>query len=147
MVSLKQKRGVGAPPKYKTPEEMQKVIDAYFARCEKTYNSKNPEYPTVTGLALALNMTRRTLLDYAEKNEEFSHTVSAAKGRVEAFVEQRLYQPSATGCIFALKNNFAWRDAQDVNLGGQKDNPLVISDETDEEIIQRFLKKKGKKDD
>ena len=42
----------GRPRKYKTPEEMQVVIDQYFKECEI-----NKKPPTITGLALALGFT------------------------------------------------------------------------------------------
>lgn len=105
----------GRPVKYKTPEEMQVLIDAYFERCESTYGTENPIYPTVTGLAIALDLTRTGLLEYCDKSTEFSNTIKAGKARVEHFIEQRLYSGQATGCIFNLKNNFGWKDSQDIN--------------------------------
>ena len=108
---------VGRPPKYNTPEEMQVAIDAYFTECA---NKESPQPLTVTGLALALDMTRRGLLDYCEKSDEFAHTVKRAKLVVENFIEKRLYEPNATGSIFNLKNNFQWVDKteQDQNING-----------------------------
>ena len=108
----------GRPVKYKTPEDMQGIIDGYFARCESSYGTDVPHYPTVTGLALELDMTRRGLLDYCEKSDEFAHTIKKAKARVESFIEQRLYQNNATGCIFNLKNNFGWKDKSETEHSG-----------------------------
>jgi len=34
---------------------------------------------------------------------------------------------NTAGVIFNLKNNYSWKDQQDVNLGGQDDNPIEIS--------------------
>ena len=43
---------MGMTPKYKTPEAMQKKIDAYFVQCDE---EKKPY--TVTGLTLALDFS------------------------------------------------------------------------------------------
>lgn len=101
----------GRPPKYATPEDMQAVVDTYFATRDTNHR------PTITGLALALGMSRQALLDYSEK-DEFVDTVKKAKARVEEFVENRLYDPNATGCIFNLKNNFGWKDKSETEHSG-----------------------------
>lgn len=139
----------GRPLKFKSVEELQEKVDAYFAECdshmveseewedlrnedgklvkdENGYNklvsiirrrmTKQVPY-TITGLALALDTTRETLLDYQYK-EEFTDTIKAAKLRCENFNEQMLYGPSPTGTIFNLKNNYGWKDKteQDLNV-------------------------------
>lgn len=120
------------PPKYRTAEDMQCDIDLYFAACNAR-EDQNPDYfdtlegaqkdksirvrdtyPSICGLAGFLGMSRQALLDY-EKKDEFLDTVKAAKQRVEAVLEQRLYFQSPTGAIFNLKNNFGWKDQQDIN--------------------------------
>lgn len=111
------KNPVGRPPKYKTPEEMQEAIDAYFAECT---NPDKPQHMTVTGLALSLGFaTRKSLLEY-EDEPEFVNTVKRAKLRVENYIENRLFEANATGSIFNLKNNFEWKDKSEVdqNLSG-----------------------------
>lgn len=101
----------GRPPKFKSPEDMQKAIDAYFADCEAK------ELPlTVTGLALALDTTRETIMDYQEK-DEYSDTIKRAKLRVQNYAEKRLFGNNATGPIFALKN-FGWSDKQEQHVTG-----------------------------
>lgn len=88
------------------------MMDKYFDECVKT------EQPfTITGLALALDTTRETLLDY-QKKPEFSDTIKRGKTRVENYAEQRLYAGSPTGAIFALKN-FGWSDKQEHELFGK----------------------------
>jgi len=97
--------GAGRPPKFKTVAEMQKKIDGYFAECAAD------ELPaTVTGLCLALDLTRQGLLEYGEK-DKFSDTVKKAKLRVEHGIELGLLTGrNPAGCIFNLKNNFGWQD-------------------------------------
>lgn len=103
-----EKNPVGRPLKYKSAAEMQKVIDKYFADCDE----KNEPY-TVTGLALALDMSRQDLINYQNKGEFFD-TVKKAKQRVEAYIEKKMYGNNVTGLIFNLKNNFGWVDRQEI---------------------------------
>lgn len=68
---------------------------------------------TVTGLALAIDLTRESLLQY-EKNPshvEFADTIKKAKQIVLKFNEDRLHSSNqVTGVIFNLKNNFGYVD-------------------------------------
>lgn len=108
--------------KFESPEALQAQVDAYFDSFKS--GGENEGKPvTITGLALWLGTYRDVLCDYQLK-DEFSNTVKTAKLRVEQYAEQQLYiGKSAAGPIFALKN-FGWKDSQDMNLGGQKDNPV-----------------------
>lgn len=99
----------GRPLKFKTVKEMQEKIDAYFKEAVVG------EY-TITGLALALDTTRVTLIDYAERGE-FSYTVKKAKARIENDYEIALRKHGRSGEIFGLKN-FGWTDKIDVNNTG-----------------------------
>lgn len=104
----------GRPLKFKSREELQKAVDGYFVMCEK-----DGEPETLTGLALALDTTRETLLDY-EKRDEFSDTVKRAKLRIENAYEKRLIARGNGGDIFALKQ-FGWKDKteQSINVSGK----------------------------
>jgi hypothetical protein len=64
---------------------------------------------TVTGLALALDTTRETLLDY-ENKDKFSDAIKRAKLKIHNFTELKLFENNSTGAIFNLKNNYGWRD-------------------------------------
>lgn len=93
----------GRPKKFGSVEELEALIDQYFSDCEAI------DKPfTVTGLALALDTTRETLMDY-QKDPVFSDAIKRAKTRVENYAEERLFTSSPTGPIFALKN-FGWKD-------------------------------------
>lgn len=117
------------PVKYETAEEMQVIIDKYFEDCFKNKLAEMQEdadtlmgtttddiFPTVSGLAYALGLTRAGLVCYEKKdNPEFFDTVKEAKQKIEAGLEQRLFYQNATGVIFNLKNNYGWKDKQEVD--------------------------------
>lgn len=106
---------VGRPPLYDSPESLQIAIDAYFSTCVA-----DEQFPTITGLALALGFaTRQSFYDY-EEHEQYSYIIKKARLRVEHGYEQRLGTSSPTGAIFALKN-MGWRDKTetDTTLKGE----------------------------
>lgn len=124
---------VGCPPMYKTPEEMQAKIDAYFEECKGEYITddegnimtdkngqpvKTKERPlTITGLALALGFTtRQALLNY-EGKEAFVDTIKRAKAKVEQYAEERLFdRDGVNGAKFNLSNNFkGWSEKQQID--------------------------------
>ena len=72
---------------------------------------------SVTGLAVALNTSRRTLLDYQEK-AEYTHTIKKAKDICERFIEDGMLSgeiPQIAG-IFNAKNNYGWVDKTETDL-------------------------------
>ena len=122
---------MGRKPTFRSAEEMQEKIDAYFASCEPellrdaTGNpvlNKNgePVYVggrpmTIQGLALALGFTsRQSLLNYKAKRE-FVDTVTRARLRVEQYAAERLFDRDAQrGAQFTLAYGFGYaRDAED----------------------------------
>ena len=116
-------RLVGRPPKYKSVEEIEQKIEAYFKSCEgeplkdRDGTVLTDKYgaplivgrkpPTITGLALALGFsTRQSLLNYQGK-KEFVDTITRAKSFVEKYAEERLFdRESVQGAKFSLVNNF-----------------------------------------
>ena len=130
---------VGRPATYKTVEEMQVRIDAYFNSCYGEYVRDDegnletdkhgfpvmtkPRPLTITGLALALGFSgRQALLNYEDK-PEFMDTIKRAKSRIEQYAEERLFdKDGVNGAKFNLSNNFkGWSEKQqidsNVNLG------------------------------
>ena len=101
--------------KYKTQEQFQKVIDKYFSDCDK----KDKPY-TMSGLALALDIDRSTLVRYGEK-DLFASQVKKAKQKVEQQLEENalLGKGNSTFTIFNLKNNYNWRDNVEVTNNDQ----------------------------
>jgi hypothetical protein len=133
----------GRPPKYKSKEEIQEKIDAYFKECEGTplvvdgtavldkYGEpviigRRPL--TITGLALALGFnSRQSLLNYQDK-EEFMDTITRAKAKVEQYAEERLYdKDGANGAKFSLANNFeGWREKQQIEADVNSEVNITI---------------------
>lgn len=164
---------VGRPMKFKDPAEMQRKIDEYFGNCDphvadiivlrtktdgSTYQAKESSITeqipyTVTGLALALDTNRHTLLNYEdpehypvdisdEVRQELINTVKRAKLKVHEFAERRLFSTAqATGPIFALKNNFGWKDESEV-INKKPEDDLDALDELN--VQKKNVGKKAK---
>lgn len=108
-------RSVGQPLKFSDVDDLQKRIDDYFFNCDT-----NSKPYTITGLALALDTNRQTLINYEDKDEYFD-TIKKAKSKCEQYVEEYLFNgKNVAGAIFNLKNNYNdWRDKTEVEHSGE----------------------------
>jgi len=130
----KEKHPGGRPLKFKTVEELQAKIDSYFKdRVDESGTAIKPV--TITGLALHLDTSRETLMDYQER-DEFSDAIKRAKLRIENYYEENLMTGKPTGPIFALKN-FGWKDHSTVHIPGH--TPLS---EEDRALLAAYAKNK-----
>lgn len=144
--STTQKHPGGRPLKFKTVRELQKKIEEYFLTCwtKKLDQFGNPikdketgeqimfqfKPYTITGLAVSLDTTRDTLLDY-EDRDKFSDTIKRAKEQCHQYAEEQLYiGKNPTGAIFNLKNNYGWKDKREIE----------IKDEPDEKELRQIIK-------
>lgn len=111
------------PKLYNSVEELEKDINNYFKMCDK----REKPY-TMSGLALALDMSRQSLINYS-KDEEFFDTIKKAKQRVETQLEENALfnKANPTFTIFNLKNNFNWKDKQEHEISN--------SEETNKQLI------------
>lgn len=138
-ISIYHPKIMGRPPKYKTVEELEKLIDKYFLSCweQKIDMFGNPifmkdkkgkktnkkvmiqkEPYTITDLAIALGTTRETLIDY-EKKDDFSDTIKRAKEMCQGYAERQLFiGKNPTGAIFNLKNNYGFKDKTEQEHSG-----------------------------
>jgi len=124
----------GRPPKYTTVEQLEKLIEHYFANEAFIGEGDNRQFvPTMAGLAYALDLSRQGLLEYSNK-DQFSDAIKDARLRIEISLEQRLAGNAVTGTIFNLKNNFAWKDKTETEHSGV----VGISDLTDEQLDSRL---------
>ena len=138
----------GRPKKWKSPKELQDQIDAFYEWCEA-----NDKRITVSRLAWWLDVDRKSLIRYEradefnwlstvseEERKEYSNTIKKAKRRIQAEYEELLYQKgSNTGAIFTLKNNYDWKDKQEIVSTDKKS----INDMTEEELNRRLEELKG----
>jgi hypothetical protein len=95
------------PKSFTDPEALSEKIEEYFERCEsskKVYELKNgdikirQEFPTMSGLAVFLGVTRDTLYSYMngesktgnseEVSKSISDTLSYARQRVATYLSQ-----------------------------------------------------------
>jgi len=97
---------VGRPRAFKSVEEVEEKINAYFNYCEE----KEKPY-TMSGLAYYLEVSRQTLVNYSYKDEYFD-TIKKARDKVQMQLEENALSNKAnpTFTIFNLKNNFDWKD-------------------------------------
>lgn len=104
------------PKLYDNVEKLEKDINEYFKMCDK----KDKPY-TMSGLALALNMSRQSVINYSN-DDKFFDTIKKARQRVEAQLEENAlmnkYNPTFT--IFNLKNNFNWKDKQEHEISNSE---------------------------
>lgn len=111
----------GRPLKFKSVEELQDKIDKYFTMCD----DKDKPY-TISGLAVALDTSRQTLINYEDK-EQYFDTIKRAKQKIEAYAEELLCKGgNAAGVIFSLKNNYKWVDKQEIQADVNQDVTITI---------------------
>ena len=129
---------MGRPKLYTSVDEVASIIEEYFLYCDNRiqhiYSAKadgvieviNPAPYTMSGLALALDMDRKSLLNYS-KQEDFFPTIKKAREKVEADIEERMNdkQTFTPGLIFNAKNNFGWVDAQRVDARVETVIPIL----------------------
>lgn len=141
----------GRPLKFQSVEELQTKIEEYFNGCwgpkigpfgpikdaetNKVVFVQVKPY-TISGLAVALDCDRDTLLNY-EELDEFFGTIKRAKQRCHAYAEESLFMGNATGPIFNLKNNWGWVDKTltDVTSKGE-----AIGGALDGSAVDAFVK-------
>ena len=140
--------GVGGRPlKFQGVEELERKIREYFADCDSRIvkqltksgdivevNVKRPY--TLSGLAVHLDCSRQTLLNYSRDGQYFD-TVARAREKCEHFAEEQLYEGNDRGAKFCLLNGYGWVDKQEItstvnaNITGQVDLARLSVEELD----------------
>lgn len=111
----------GRPRKFQSPEEMQAVLDAYFSECEAQSRPL-----TVTGLAMALGLTKPGMRNYL-KRSGYSDVLLRARLRVEAYCEERLFDKDGySGARFVLMTCFRWRTSAEQEEHPAKTVAVII---------------------
>jgi hypothetical protein len=83
---------------------------------EKKLWDRDPEPPTLTGLAFYLGFNSREEFNDYEENGKFGQVLKRGRLKIESFYEKKLYESSSTGSIFALKN-MGWNEKADNKIG------------------------------
>ena len=113
----------GRPLKY-TKEELETLIESYFL--ETPIDNQ-----TITGLALHLDTSRETLMNYEER-DDFFDTIKKAKVKIEHAYELRGIKVGNAFDIFRLKN-MGWKDKQDIAADVSFNKKPSWFDDVDEE--------------
>ena len=150
---MKKKHPGGRPLKFKSPEELEKKIRAYFKSCweQKLDMFGNPIFVkdkrgrktdtkvmkqarpyTLSGLAVYLDCDRELLSDWGKdrRKDKFYRTIKRSRDVIQGYSEDFLYSgKNPTGAIFGLKNNWGWKDKTetDVTSGGKRLKMTVVS--------------------
>lgn len=125
----------GRPLKFTDPEELQKKIDAYFAKCDARTRKKyittregievvDEPFPipyTIEGLCVGLDCNRDTLINYSNR-EPFFDIIMRAKekifaNKVEGSLDRTYDSQMAK---FMLKNNYGLKENQDGDTNDDK---------------------------
>jgi hypothetical protein len=139
------RKKMGRPLKFKTPEELQAKIDAYFDSCFEPILNKDNEIVrddqgkailrqttpfTITGLAVFLDVDRVSLLDYSER-VDFSHIIARAKAKCENFAEKMLFnRDSARGAQFVLNTSYKnWIERREIET--KNENITTVKQQID----------------
>lgn len=106
----------GRPLKFQSVEELDKKIDEFFAI---------EPVPTISGLAVHLDTSRRVLCEYGER-QEYSNSIKRALQKCESYVEKGALtnKLNATFSIFNLKNNYGWKDKTESEVSGPNGKDL-----------------------
>ena len=123
---------VMSKPNLDVPAQVEMSIVNYFQMCQEDVVK-----PTVSGLAMALGVSRETLLKYknGETRIQNREAVVRAVQTIEVFDEALLKEglmPALAG-IFLFKNNYGYTDKTEVVKG--------TDDMSDEEIEKRYREK------
>ena len=105
------------PLKFKTPQDFEDKAKEYF-------DTTPIDELTITGLALHLDTTRETLMDYQER-DKFTDTIKRAKLRIENSYELWLRKNGRAWDIFWLKN-FWWKDKSEVESSWSITNRITV---------------------
>ena len=116
----------GRPLKFKSVKELQAKIDDYFS-----YREANNLPFTITGLAIWLDTSRETLMNY-EKKDDYFDTIKRAKEKCAGYAEDQVFTSrNPAGAIFVLKN-YGWSDKQEHDVTTHSDVITVkLIDNTD----------------
>ena len=115
---------LGRPFKFNCPKELQEQVDIYFTSLMDDKRTFFVRPPTVSGLALHLDISTRALLNYGKGkvgNKDLIPIVTRAKQRCEAFLEEMAITGKTKNPISLLSMNFGRHEKQVVDINQKGD--------------------------
>lgn len=99
--------------KVATPEEVEQRVTEYFDAC-----IQNSIRPGVEGMALALGVTRQTLLNWQSEGNQKGEIITRAKQMLAALLESWSMSGkiNPVTSIFLLKNHFGYADKSEIEF-------------------------------
>ena len=135
---MEEKNKWGRPLRFESVDVLKSKVDSYFKETPK-------DEWTITWLAVYLDTSRETLINYQER-EEFFDTIKKAKDMVEMWYEIDLKKKWNTWTIFALKN-FWWTDKSEVDNNIKWSLETNLNEEQMRIIANRVLNGKSSNTD
>lgn len=127
----KPKNAGGRPLILESVEEFNRRANAYFE------STPLLEW-TITGLAVALNTSRQTLMNY-ENRDAFFDAVKAVKDKIEMSYEIGLRKRGGAGDIFGLKN-FNWTDRHEIESDlKSSDGSMSPKESVDKTVVDAMM--------
>lgn len=135
----RESKAAGRPKKFQNIEEFRSQIEDYFQTCI----AEDRPF-TITGLAYHLDTSRMLLINIEHMGhygEDFAYEVAKAKMRCEVWLEENLLtrNSNVVGSIFALKNNFGWRDKTEQEISHVGDMAKLIEQRRKQVIDQKTV--------
>ena len=98
---------------YNCEDDLENAISSYFDLCD---NNNKP--PTMAGLALYINITRKQLTSF-NNSDRYGDIIARARERVRSYAEGRLFdRDGANGAKFWLINNDAYSERHEIDIQG-----------------------------
>ena len=158
----KKKHPGGRPLKFANIQELQEKIDAYFDSCfrpminlktnEIIHDAEGNEILeqykpfTISGLAVALDTSRKVLMEYQTK-DQFSNAIIRAKRKCENYTEEALFRKeSVQGARFVLINGYGFAEKQEITQNTPNTTNFDVKKLTNDDLayISNALKRINK---
>lgn len=142
--------------KFDDPQALAEKIDDYFKELAPDPQDPKDEGrpPTMSGLALFLGTTRKTLCDYinaankpdekqSRKKKACGDLLIMAKAQIECWLEERLVTSYSKGLEFVLQNGYdGWGTKASVTVEAEASiehkGEVKIAELSDEELLNRI---------
>lgn len=112
-------KGPGGRPSKYDPKYIQEMID-FFKRdytMRKNGKSEACDFPSIARFAVNIDVANSTIYEWANKHPEFSVALKKCQEMQEDIIVNNSLKGSYNGAFaqFLLKNNFGYRDKQEVD--------------------------------